>query len=117
MTSLAVPIAEDRTLLGLAEAGELAGLFEVLASATRVRLLHALMTLDDPCMSELAAAVEMKAQAVSNQLRKLVDLGILDTRRHGNHIHYRLVEPSVTRLLDQGLCINREQPLRKRGSS
>ena len=113
MTSPAVPIAVDRTLLGLAEAGELAGLFEVLASATRVRLLHALMTLDDPCMSDLAAAVGMKAQAVSNQLRKLVDLGILDTRRHGNHIHYRIVEPSVTKLLDQGLGINREQPLMK----
>jgi DNA-binding transcriptional ArsR family regulator len=91
----------------------LAGLFEVLASDTRLRLLHALMILDDPCMSELADAVGMKAQAVSNQLRKLVDLGILDTRRHGNHIHYRIVEPCVTKLLHHGLCIHKEQPLRK----
>jgi ArsR family transcriptional regulator, lead/cadmium/zinc/bismuth-responsive transcriptional repressor len=108
---------EQRPLLGLAEAGELAGLFEVLASATRVRLLHALMTMDDPCMSDLAAAVEMKAQAVSNQLRKLVDLGVLDTCRHGNHIHYRIVEPCVTNLLHQGLCINEDQVLRKVGYS
>jgi hypothetical protein len=42
-----------------------------------------------------------------------VELGILDTRRHGNHIHYRIVEPCVTRLLHHGLCINEEQPLRK----
>ena len=113
MTPPVQPINEDRALLGLAEAGELAGLFEVLASATRVRLLHALMTLDDPCMSDLAAAVGMKAQAVSNQLRKLVDLGVLDTRRHGNHIHYRIVEPCVTKLLHQGLCISGEQLLRR----
>jgi DNA-binding transcriptional ArsR family regulator len=113
MTCRPKPTPEQRPLLDLTEAGDLAGLFEVLASDTRLRLLHALMILDDPCMSELADAVGMKAQAVSNQLRKLVDLGILDTRRHGNHIHYRIVEPCVTKLLHHGLCIHKEQPLRK----
>lgn len=117
MTHPAQPPPEDRFPLGLAEAGELAGLFEVLASPTRVRLLHALMILDDPCMTELAAAVGMKAQAVSNQLRKLVDLGILDTRRHGNHIHYRIVEPSVTLLLHQGLRLSHDHPLRQARAS
>jgi DNA-binding transcriptional ArsR family regulator len=99
------------------EAEGLAGLFEVLASPTRLRLLHALVLLDDPCMSDLAEAVDMKPQAVSNQLRKLVDLGILDTRRHGNHIHYRIVEPCVTQLLHHGRCINGEHPLRKAKAS
>jgi len=117
VTCLPKPSPAQRPLLGLAEAGELAGLFEVLASDTRLRLLHALMLLDDPCMSDLADAVGMKAQAVSNQLRKLVDLGILDTRRHGNHIHYRIVESCVTKLLHHGLCINEEQPLRKARAS
>lgn len=117
MTCLPEPIKEQRPVLGLAEAGDLAGLFEVLASDTRLRLLHALMILDDPCMSDLAEAVGMKAQAVSNQLRKLVDLGILDTRRHGNHIHYRIVEPCVTKLLQHGLSIHQEQPLRKVSAS
>jgi DNA-binding transcriptional ArsR family regulator len=107
------PSSEKRPLLGLQEARELAGLFEVLASDTRLRLLHALMILDDPCMSDLAEAVGMKPQAVSNQLRKLVDLGILDTRRHGRHIHYRIVEPCVMKLLHHGLCLNEEQSLRR----
>ena len=113
MTCPPKPVPEERPLLDLAEAGKLAGLFEVLASETRLRLLHALMILDDPCMSDLAEAVGMRAQAVSNQLRKLVDLGVLDTRRHGNHIHYRIVEPCVTKLLHQGLCISGEQLLRR----
>lgn len=91
----------------------MAELFEVLASDTRLRLLHALMILDDPCMSDLADAVGRKAQTVPNQLSKLVDLGILDTRRHGKHIHYRIVEPGVTKLLHHGLCTHEEQPLRK----
>lgn len=101
------PLAE-RPLLGLALASQLAGVFEVLASDTRLRLLHALVLLGDPCMSELAEAVGMKPQAVSNQLRRLVDLGILSTRRHGTHIHYTIVDPCVIRLMHHGLCLNEE---------
>jgi DNA-binding transcriptional ArsR family regulator len=50
----------------------------------------------------------MKPQAVSNQLRRLVDLGILDTRRHGNHVHYRIVDTCIAELLYHGLCLNEE---------
>lgn len=99
---------EERPLLSLEKAGELARLFDVLASETRLRLLHALVRMDDPCMGDLAEAVDMKPQAVSNQLRRLVDMGILETRRHGSHIHYRLVDPCVTKLMYHGLCLNEE---------
>lgn len=83
-------------------------IFEVLASATRLRLLHALSSMDDPCMGDLADAVGMKPTAVSNQLRRLADMGILDTRRHGSHIHYRIVDACITKLLYHGLCLNEE---------
>jgi len=98
----------ERPLLGGNQALELAGLFEVLASGTRLRLLHALVLLGDPCMGDLAGAVDMKPQAVSNQLRRLVDLGILATRRHGAHIHYRIVDSCVVQLMQHGLCLNEE---------
>lgn len=98
----------ERPLLSTGESVELARVFEVLASDTRLRLLHALVLLGDPCMGDLAEAVGMKPQAVSNQLRRLVDLGILSTRRHGTHIHYSLVDPSVIKLMHQGLCLNEE---------
>ena len=101
------PLSE-RPLLGLGESAELARIFDVLASDTRLRLLHALVLLDDPCMSDLAEAVGMKPQAVSNQLRRLVDLGILSTRRHGVHIHYSIVDSCVTKLMYHGLCLNQE---------
>lgn len=95
-------------MLGLGESSELVRIFDVLASETRLRLLHALVLLDDPCMSELAETVGMKPQAVSNQLRRLVDLGILSTRRHGTHIHYSIVDPCVTKLMYHGLCLKEE---------
>jgi len=103
--------------MGADASGELARLFEVLASDTRLRLLHALVLLGDPCMSELALAVGMKPQAVSNQLRRLVDLGLLGTRRHGSHIHYRIVDPSVTELMYHGLCLNEGSGHHARGTA
>lgn len=98
----------DRPLLPGDQAAALARLFDVLASDTRLRILHALILLGDPCMGDLAAAVAMKPQALSNQLRRLVDLGILATRRHGSHVHYRIADDCVVRLLYHGLCLNEE---------
>jgi ArsR family transcriptional regulator, lead/cadmium/zinc/bismuth-responsive transcriptional repressor len=104
-----VPPGEPLALRGEA-AAELARLFEVLASETRLRLLHALLVLEDPCMGELAGSVGMKPQAVSNQLRRLVDGGFLATRRHGSHVHYRIADDRVTGLLRHGLRLDAQMP-------
>lgn len=101
-----IPSPQDAHRLPLLterQAVSLERLFEVLASATRLRLLQALTSMDDPCMGDLAEAVGMKPAAVSNQLRRLADMGILDTRRHGSHIHYRIVDARVAELLAHGL--------------
>lgn len=99
------PALEDRSLITSAEAGELMALFKVLANDTRLRLIHALARSGELCVTDLAAAVGMKPQAVSNQLQRLADRGILKTRRDGNNIHYRVVDPCVLSLLELGLCL------------
>ena len=82
--------------------------FQILADATRLRLIHALVRAGEMCVSDLARAVQMKPQAVSNQLQRLVDRGILASRRNGNYIHYRIVDPCVVRLLDLGICLTED---------
>ncbi len=99
---------EDRKLITLAEATELVGLFKVLANDTRLRLLHALARSGELCVTDLASAMGMKPQAVSNQLQRLVDRGILKATRHGNNIHYHVVDPCALSLLDLGLCLIEE---------
>ena len=96
---------KERRLLTPIQAGVLAAVFKVLANDTRLRLLHAIVRADEMCVTDLAAALGMKPQAVSNQLQRLSDLGILASRRDGNSIFYRLVDPCVVALLDQGLCL------------
>ena len=73
--------------------------------------LHALVRAGELGVTELAAAVGMKPQAVSNQLQRLSDLGILDSRRDGTSIRYRVVDHCVTGLLEQGWCLTESDPM------
>src|SRR5881227_3788257 len=83
------PPLKVRAMMSPIQAGGLAAVFKVLANDTRLRLLHALVRADELCVTDLAASLGMKAQAVSNQLQRLSDLGILASRRDGNSIYYR----------------------------
>jgi DNA-binding transcriptional ArsR family regulator len=99
------PLLKDRPLIGLPQAGELAGVFKMLANDTRLRILHALARDGEVGVSELAERIGMKPQGVSNQLQRLVDRGILCHRRDGNSIRYCIKDPCVIDLLDRGLCL------------
>ena len=102
------PSLPQRPLLTPIQAGGLAAVFKVLANDTRLRLLHALVRTGELCVTDLAGALGMKPQAVSNQLQRLSDLGILASRRDGNSIHYRVIDLCVSGLLDQALCLMAE---------
>jgi DNA-binding transcriptional ArsR family regulator len=107
------PDIRQRPLLTPEQAAELMGIFKVLANDTRLRLLHALVRAGELPVGELAAAVATKPQAVSNQLQRLVDRGILGFRREGTSIIYRIVDPCVISLLDQGLCLTEDAGARQ----
>lgn len=106
-----------RPQLDDAKAGELMALFKVLANENRLQLLHALERATELSVGELAEAVGMTMQAVSNQLQRLVDQGILVARRDRNYAYYRIVDPCVTGLLELGICLIEEnrQPRDRRG--
>jgi DNA-binding transcriptional ArsR family regulator len=87
------------------QAGGLAAVFKVLANDTRLRLVHALVLHEEICVTELASLIGMKPQAVSNQLQRLADLGIIASRRDGNNINYRLVDRCVRGVLEQAWCL------------
>jgi DNA-binding transcriptional ArsR family regulator len=95
----------ERPLLGLGAATELARVYETLANDTRLRLLHVLVKEGEIYPSGLAAKLGMKPQAVSNQLQRLSDRGVVQTRRDGNNVLYRIVDPRVIELIDRGLCL------------
>ena len=102
------PILAERPLLSPMRAGQLMGLFKALANDTRLRLLHQLTRVGEAGATALAEAVGTSPQAVSNQLQRLADWGMLASRREGNNIYYRVVDSCVSQLLDLGLCLMEE---------
>ena len=96
---------ENRPLLSPVQAGGLAAVFKVLANDTRLRILHALVRSSELCVTDLSASIAMKPQAISNQMQRLADLGIVTSRREGNNIRYRLIDLCVRSLMDQALCL------------
>lgn len=102
------PALGDRPLITPEQARGLIGLFKALANDSRLRLLHALERGGEVCVTDLAVQVGMRPQAVSNQLQRLTDRGILACRRDGNRIFYRIADPCVPSLLDLGLCLVEE---------
>lgn len=99
------PPLDEVPLLSPDQASGLAALFKILANDTRLRLLHALHRGGEVRVSDLAAEVGMTQQSVSNQLQRLLDRGILQTRRAGTSIYYRIADPCVPALLQAGICL------------
>ena len=99
------PALKDRPLLSFVQGVKVAALFKLLGNDTRVRLLHHLVRSGEATVSDMAKTLGMKPQAVSNQLVRLSDTGMLSSRRDGNNVYYRVVNGCVAPLLDLALCL------------
>lgn len=106
---------KQRPRMTYEQATAVEALFEVLANDTRLRLLHEIACRDEATTVELAEALEMKPQAVSNQLQRLQDKRIVAGRRSGNNVYYRVVDNCVIVLLERGLCLIEEDAKRANG--
>lgn len=98
-----VPL-QSRPLAGEDTAQRLGLLFKGLAHPTRIRLLHALIRAGEMRVTDLASETEMSAQAISNQLQRLAELGIVQGTRNGLNVSYRVIDPCVPVLLERGWC-------------
>lgn len=106
--SVGKPLPRDRPLIDARSAAALGRLFKVFANDTRLRLLHALDRGGEVCVGDLAAALAMAPQAVSNQLQRLADRRIVSARRQGTRFYYSIADPCVAGFLDLGLCLLEE---------
>ena len=102
------PAPRDRALIDQPHAVALSRLFKTFANDTRLRLLHALERGGEVCVTDLATALDMAPQAVSNPLHRLADRRIVVARRDGTRLYYRIEDPCVAGFLDLGMCLLEE---------
>ena len=74
--------------------------FRLLGDPTRLRLLRALYDADELTVQDLAAATDQSHANTSKHLRLLAEDGVVEGRRDGLHVHYRIVDPTLRRLCD-----------------
>ncbi len=91
-----------RTLVPPESAQGLADTFSLLGDPTRTRLLHAL-SVDELCVSDLAALLAIDPSAASHHLRLLRDRRLVAVRRQGKRTYYRLQDEHIRTLVDMGL--------------
>lgn len=92
----------QRALVSPDAALALAETFSMLGDPTRTRILHAL-SVDELCVSDLAALLEISPSATSHQLRMLRDRRLVAARREGKRTYYRLADEHIRTLVDMGL--------------
>lgn len=74
-------------------------LFSILGDENRLRMVIALSKAEC-CVHELALIVNSTTSAVSHQLRKLRDRGIVTSRRNGQVKYYSLSDERIRQMLD-----------------
>jgi DNA-binding transcriptional ArsR family regulator len=90
-------------LLAPAAARTLAGVFRSLSDPTRLRIVS-LLAEGEFCVTDLATALEMEQSTISHQLRDMRAQRLVSFRREGQHVYYRLDDPHVRSLFEQGLA-------------
>jgi len=93
--------------LAPAVAQRLAKVFKSLSDPTRLRIIS-MVSEREFCVTDLTAALEMEQSTISHQLRDMRKLGLVSFRREGRHVFYRLDDPHVRNLFEQGLAHSQE---------
>lgn len=103
------PVDADRVaqaragLLSADEAVRLSSLLSLLADPVRSRILYALELVGELCVGDLALALDVTEDAVTYALRILRTAGLVQNRRDGRMMFYRLADNFPEPLLEHCL--------------
>jgi len=76
----------------------LSRIFRAISSPARVQILAAIGR-GEACVCHLEAVLDLRQAYISQQLMEMRDADLVDTRRDGRYIFYRLTEPQLIDLL------------------
>lgn len=80
---------------------DLADLFKMFADSTRVKILWAL-SVNEMCVCDLAALINMTKSAVSHQLKSLRLATLVRSRKDGKTVFYSLADGHVRDIFEKG---------------
>ncbi|MCL2497413.1 MAG: metalloregulator ArsR/SmtB family transcription factor [Symbiobacteriaceae bacterium] len=82
---------------------DLANLYKMLSSPTRVKILWALHQ-NEMCVCDLAVLLNMTKSAISHQLKSLRLSNLVKFQRQGKNIYYSLADDHVKDIFEKGFA-------------
>jgi DNA-binding transcriptional ArsR family regulator len=86
-----------------------AKLFKALMHPARLEILDILRD-GEACVCHIEAALGQRQAYISQQLSVLREVGLVQDRRDGWNVHYRVTQPQVFALLDMAMTMVGSQP-------
>jgi len=84
----------------------IADILKNIATPNRLSILLAIGN-GEACVCHLETLLNLRQAYISQQLMDMRDVGLVDTRRDGRYIYYRLTEPQLLKLIgDIGKLFN-----------
>jgi ArsR family transcriptional regulator, lead/cadmium/zinc/bismuth-responsive transcriptional repressor len=102
-------------LIDPTDAGRLAGLLGLIQDPVRSRVLFALSAAGELCVGDLALALEVTEDSVSYALKLLRTAGLVQFRKQGRVVFYRLSDAFPHQLLEH--CLRQLLTIGQEGSA
>jgi DNA-binding transcriptional ArsR family regulator len=91
---------------------QLAEFFKGLAHPTRLQILD-LLREAEMCVCHIEASLNKRQAYVSQQLMTLREAGLVESRREGLQVYYRLAHPQIAELLNLMLGTTRQTGIQR----
>jgi ArsR family transcriptional regulator len=91
----------------------MAEIFKALGDPVRLRLFQLLASRDELCVCHLTEALKLPQSTVSRHLGVLRHAGLVQTRREGKWMHYRLTDGLASRIATLILEFSGDEPFQK----
>lgn len=89
-------LIDERSLMNLAD------FYKLFADESRLKILY-LLTMNEMCVSDIAATLNMNQSTVSHQLKTLRNSRIVRYRRDAKIVYYSLDDDHIGQILLQGM--------------
>ncbi len=73
-------------------------IFKALSDETRLKIVESLLE-GEKCVCEIIPYTKRTQSTVSIQLSKLERLGIVEPRRDGKNVYYKIINPSIKKII------------------
>lgn len=94
--SMSQRLIDERSLMNLAD------FYKLFADESRLKILY-LLTMNEMCVSDIAATLNMNQSTVSHQLKTLRNSRIVRYRRDAKIVYYSLDDDHIGQILLQGM--------------